>query len=63
MARQPSKTLKDEKAARSDLKLGRYATCDTSARTYRGFERKGGCVHIITFRVTTKLQSKSNRCI
>ena len=23
---------------------------------YRGFKRKGGCVHIINFRVTTRLQ-------
>ena len=30
---------------------------------YRGFKRKGVCLHIITFRVTTRLQSKSNRCI
>jgi hypothetical protein len=30
---------------------------------YRGFIRKGARVRIITFRVTTKLQSKSNRCI
>ena len=30
---------------------------------YRGFKRKGGCVHIITFRVTTILQSKSSRSI
>jgi hypothetical protein len=30
---------------------------------YRGFVRKGARVRIITFRVTTRLQSKSNRCI
>ena len=30
---------------------------------YRGFKRKGGCVHIITFRFATRLQSKSNCCI
>ena len=29
----------------------------------RYFKRKGGRVHIITFRVTTKLWSKSNRRI
>ena len=29
----------------------------------RGFERKDACVHIITFRATTRLRSKSNRCI
>jgi hypothetical protein len=42
---------------------------DTHGRTrlplysYRGFKPKGGGIRIITFRVTTKLQSKSNRCI
>ena len=36
---------------------------------YRGFDRvkaftrKGGCVHILTFRITARVQSKSNRCI
>ena len=30
---------------------------------YRGFKRKGARVRIITFRDTTRLQSKSNRCI
>jgi hypothetical protein len=30
---------------------------------YRGFKRKGACVHIITFRFATRLHSKSNRCI
>jgi hypothetical protein len=30
---------------------------------YRGFIRKGARVRIITFRVTTRLQSKLNRCI
>jgi hypothetical protein len=30
---------------------------------YTGFARKGARVRIITFRVTTRLQSKSNRCI
>ena len=30
---------------------------------HRGFERKGARVRIITFRVTTRLRSKSNRCI
>jgi hypothetical protein len=30
---------------------------------YRGFKRKGDRVHIITFRVTTRLWTKSNRCI
>ena len=29
----------------------------------RGFKRKGARVRIITFRDTTRLQSKSNRCI
>jgi hypothetical protein len=33
------------------------------ALTYRGFVRQGARVRIITFRVTTRLQSKSNRCI
>ena len=30
---------------------------------YRGFVRKGARVRIINFRDTTRLQSKSNRCI
>jgi hypothetical protein len=30
---------------------------------YRGFKCKGDRVHIIIFRVTTRLRSKSNRCI
>jgi hypothetical protein len=30
---------------------------------YRGFKRKGGRVHIINFRDTTRMQSKSTRCI
>ena len=30
---------------------------------YRGFVREGARVRIITFRVTTRLQSKSNCCI
>jgi hypothetical protein len=30
---------------------------------YRGFIRKGARVRIITFRDTTRMQSKSNRCI
>jgi hypothetical protein len=33
------------------------------AKFYPGFVRKGDRVHIITFRVTTRLRSKSNRCI
>ena len=36
----------------------------SSAQLYsKGFKRKGARVRIITFRVTTRLQSKSNRCI
>ena len=31
--------------------------------SYRGFKRKGAHVRIITFRDTTRMQSKSNRCI
>ena len=34
-----------------------------TAYLYRGFIRKGDRVHIITFRDTTRMQSKSNRCI
>ena len=30
---------------------------------YRGFIRKGDHVHIITFHDTTRMQSKSSRCI
>ena len=30
---------------------------------YRGFEPKTGGIRIITFRDTTRMQSKSNRCI
>ena len=31
---------------------------------YRGFERKGGGIRIINFRITTtRFHSKSNRCI
>jgi hypothetical protein len=34
-----------------------------AAGYYRGFIRKADRVHIITFRDTTRMQSKSNRCI
>jgi hypothetical protein len=37
--------------------------CTKLISMYRGFKPKGGGIRIITFRVTTRLQSKSNRCI
>ena len=40
-----------------------YKLLNLVHRTSRGFKRKGDRVNIITFRVTTRLQSKSNRCI
>jgi hypothetical protein len=43
--------------------LGRGGLSLFPIALYRGFERKGGGIRIITFRVTTRLLSKSNRCI
>jgi hypothetical protein len=52
--------------------LGRYllqyyrlmqSNLQSVVHMYRGFIRKGARVRIITFRDTTRMQSKSNRCI
>ena len=59
-----------------DTDLGIFELCDIGTlfdplsfsfrgtlENYRGFKRKADHVHIINFRVTTRMQSKSNRCI
>jgi hypothetical protein len=45
-------------AARAQHPVGRIPS-----PSYRGFLPKPGGIRVITFRVTTRLQSKSNRCI
>jgi hypothetical protein len=45
------------------IKLRRSMPPRYPSSPYRGFVRKADHVHINTFRVTTRLQSKSNRCI
>ena len=47
----------------SRVRLLNLAPRSTIMSIYRGFERKGDPVHINTFHVTTRLRSKSNRCI
>jgi hypothetical protein len=43
---------------------GTVSTCPAPRRlSYRGFKPKPAGIRIINFRVTTRLQSKSNRCI
>ena len=47
------------------VEMAFYRICyfKTNSIQYRGFLPKPGDIRIITFRVTTRLYSKSNRCI